>query len=125
MRLVSALPVVSLFASGCMTAQSYDGERRQGDEVARISGDPVITAGAPVTVILRRVDGRPLSVGERAVDVLPGKHVLLVDCRITETKSVSRHSIDVDVFAGERYRLVAEPAPGLRGCTSVSLESIE
>lgn len=114
-----------LVLCGCMTVQSYDGERRARDEVARISGDYRITAGAPVSVILRQVNGRTLNVGQNAVDVLPGTHQLLVDCRIAETQSTSRHAIDVEVSAGRRYRLVAEVEAGLRGCSGVSLQAMD
>ena len=110
---------------GCMTAQTYDGERLARDEVAHISGDLRVSAGAPISVLLRQVDGQTLSIGQSAVDVLPGKHTLLVDCRIQETQSVSRHSIEQDFFAGRTYRLVAETGPGLRECTAVRVEATD
>ena len=115
--------ILASLCAGCMTVQGYDGERRGSDEVARIVGDLRVTAGAPISVILRQVDGRTLGVGQTSVDVLPGTHTLLVDCRIAETDSVTRHSIEADVSAGRRYRLVAETGPGLRECTQVSLEA--
>lgn len=108
--------------SGCMTQQAYDGPKRPADEVAHISGDLRVTAGAPLSVLLRKVDAYTLSVGENGVDVLPGKHTLLADCLIRETSSTTRQSIDVEVGAGQHYKLVAETGPGLRECTSVSLE---
>ena len=123
MRLLVAALLACL--AGCMTVQGYDGERRSADEVARISGDYRITAGAPVTVTLRQVDGRKLGVGEHAAEVLPGVHRLLVDCRIAETGSVSRHFIDADVYAGRRYRLVGETSPGLRECTAVHVQAVD
>jgi len=118
--LASAAFGVSLL-TGCMTAQTYDGERRAPDEIAHIAGDsPMINA--PLSLVLRKIDGQTLSVSQSAVDVLPGKHTLLVDCRIPETKSVTRHSLEVEVFEGRRYRLVADTGPGLRECTAVRLE---
>jgi hypothetical protein len=114
-----------LTCSGCMTASMYDGEKRERDELARISGDLRVTAGTPVTVILRQVDGRTLNLGQSSVDVLPGAHKLLVDCRIAETSSVTRHTVDADVSAGASYRLVAETGPGLRECTDVHLEAVD
>ena len=123
----SLVPRVALgawvsIAAGCMTAQTYDGERRDPDEVAHIAGDLRVTAGAPLSLILRKVDGQTLSVSQSSVEVLPGTHTLLVDCRIQETQSISRHSIDVEVFAGRRYRLVADTGPGMRECTAVRIE---
>jgi hypothetical protein len=125
MTLRVALPLLCSFTAGCMTGQSYEGERREPEEVARISGDMRVTAGAPVTVILRQVDGRTLSIGENAVEVLPGSHTLLVDCRIAETGGVSRHTIEAEVSEGRRYRLVAETAPGLRECAAVHVQALD
>jgi hypothetical protein len=117
-----AIALAALSCAGCRTAQSYAGERLPGNEVARITGDVPVN-GAPLTVILRKVDRRELGFSESSAEVLPGKHSLLVDCRIRETSSTSRHSLDVEVEAGGRYRLVAEAAKGLRGCTEVRLEA--
>lgn len=123
-----SLPVLSitllLGLTGCMTAQVYDGPKRDRDELARITGDLPITAGAPISVILRRVDGQALNVGQTSVDVLPGEHRLLVDCRIAETKAVSRHTLDVEVDSGRRYRLRAEIEPGMQGCDEVTLQRV-
>jgi hypothetical protein len=120
-----ALLALIVACGGCGTAQVYDGPRRSADEVARISGDLAINAGSPMTILLREVDDTPLSVGQSSVEVLPGKHRLLADCRIAETRSVSRHSLDVEVAAGRRYRLVGEAGPGLRECTQVTLQTVD
>jgi hypothetical protein len=112
---------IALVITGCMTQQAYEGVQLPADQVAHIAGDLRVTAGAPLTLILRQVDGKTLTVGQNAVDVLPGKHELLVDCQIPETKATSRHAISVEVYAGERYRLIAETAPGMRGCNEVAL----
>lgn len=114
------LSIAACVASGCKTAQLYDGARLSREEVAHISGDIPLTM-APLAVVLRQVDGRDLSVNEHAVDVLPGTHRLLVDCRIRETNSTTRHTLEVEVEAGERYRLEAETSPGMRGCAEVRL----
>ena len=120
-----AILAFALLCGGCMNVQGYEGERRKADEVARIIGDLRVTAGAPLSVILRQVDGRTLQLSQTSVDVLPGSHKLLVDCRIAETDSTTRHSIDAEVSAGRRYRLVAETGPGLRECTRVTLEAVD
>ena len=120
-----ALSVLCWLLAACATGQSYDGERRANDEVARIIGDLRVTAGAPVSVILRKVDDYELAVTERSVEVLPGPHRLLVDCRIAETNSITRLTIEAELYAGESYRLVAEIGPGLRACTSVNVEAID
>lgn len=119
-----ALLGASLLLAGCATVQGYEGERRGRDEVARIRGDYRITAGAPVTVILRQVDGRTLRANEIAIEVLPGEHRLLVDCRIAETDSISRLAVQAEVFAGRSYRFSATTSAGLRECASVDLVEV-
>jgi hypothetical protein len=119
------IAAVAFAAAGCMTAQKYEGTRRPRSEVAHIAGDLALSAGAPLSVLLRQVDGTALSVGQSAVEVLPGAHQLLVDCRIRETGSITRHALDVEVAEGRSYRLVAETGPGLRECTAVHLEAVE
>jgi hypothetical protein len=121
MRAVVAA-AVSLVLCACAAGRAYEGPDRDSDELARIVGDPRITAGSPVTVILRKVDDYELGLNERSVDVLPGKHTLVVDCRIAETGSISRFSIDAEVYEGVSYRLVAETGPALRSCSEVRLE---
>ena len=122
---LTALAMTAVLTGGCMSVQLYDGPKRGKDEVARITGDPVVTAGSPVTVILRQVDGHDIGVTQTSVEVLEGKHNLLVDCRIAETKGGSRHALDVEVFGGRKYRLRAETGPALRECTGVTLESLD
>ncbi len=112
-----------LLVSGCMTAQTYEGPRRPRSEVAHIVGDLRLNTGLPISVSLRQVDGVTLSATQSAVDVLAGTHTLLVDCRVQETGSVTRHQLEVDVLEGYTYKLVPEIAPGLRGCSAVNLES--
>ena len=112
-------------SAGCMTAQTYDGPRQPRSEVAHINGDMRFSGSAPLSLVIRKVDDIELGIGQSSVDVLPGEHTLLVDCRLQETGGLSRHSIDVDVSAGRAYRLVAETGPGLRECESIRLEGTD
>lgn len=121
LRVSLLIPVMECGLVGCLSVQGYDGGKRDADELARISGDPSVNAGSPMTLVLRKVDEYTLNVAQTSVDVLPGKHTLLVDCRISENKSVTRHAIDVEVFAGAQYHLTAQTEAGLRGCAEVSL----
>ena len=124
-RLV-ALVLVAVACSGCATAELYDGPKRAQDEVARITGDPLITAGLPLRVVLRAVDDTALNPATtNSVEVLPGTHRLLVDCVIAETERSSRHSIEVEVSAGRHDRLAGETGPGLRECTQVTLQTVD
>ena len=109
-----------LFLQGCMTLQAYDGSRLPADEVARVQGDFKMRAGAPVSLLLRQVDGITVDVRYSAVDLLPGPHSLLVDCAL-EGAAASRHRLQVDLVAAGRYVIVAETGPGNRECTDVRL----
>jgi hypothetical protein len=108
---------------GCAAYESYDGQRPTADDVAVIQGDAKIGAGAPLAVVIRAVDGKEVGVGYSSVKVLPGRHTLLVDCRINPPKGItSRHTLEINAGAGERYRLRAEMRPGNRGCERVVAE---
>ena len=124
-KLAFSLIAIAPLCGGCLSTQLYEGAKRDRNEVARISGDPVITAGSPISVVLRRVDEHDIGLAQTSVDVLEGDHELLVDCRLAENKSVSRHAMKVTVYGGRKYRLRPETGPGLRECTSVSLEAVD
>lgn len=104
-----------------MTLQAYDGDKQPKAELAIIKGDYRVTAGVPVSLILRRVDERILDWVQSAVAIEPGKHELLVDCLVKEYQSQTRHAIEIDVDAGV-YRLMPDMAPGNRTCAGVHLE---
>lgn len=123
-RICSLLAYCALIAA-CATGQGYEGAPRAGDEVARITGDLRFTAGAPVTVILRKVGDYELGVNERSIEVLPGKYRVIADCKIAETSSLARFTIETEVYAGEQYRLVAETGPGLEACKGIHLEAVD
>ena len=118
MKISSSAMLAVLFCSGCATVNlSEDGERAK-DALAHIRGDYRVTAGLPVTVTLRSVDGIALKFWQSGADVSSGKHRLLVDCRVAAAEKLSRHELNVDVHAGEYYHFVAEASPH-QGCTEV------
>lgn len=112
-----------LTLSACMTLRAYDGPTRASSELVIIKGDYRVRAGAPVSVILRRVDDRTLTLRHSAVAIEPGQHELLVDCLVKEYDKETRHFLQVDLDAGI-YRLVPEMAPGNRGCATVRLDAV-
>jgi hypothetical protein len=79
-----------------------------------------LRAGAPVSLLLRQVDGLTVDVRFSEVDLLPGRHSLLIDCVVAEGAG-GRHRLEVDLAAGRRYVIVAETGPGNRECTDVRL----
>ncbi|HTE41683.1 MAG TPA: hypothetical protein VK629_12685 [Steroidobacteraceae bacterium] len=106
---------------GCQTLQAYDGSKLRDNEVARVEGDLSLAAGAPISVILRRIDELDLGLLQSGAKVLPGEHDVLIDCTVTESKHTSRHHLTIDVAAGRKYRFVAETARGNRECSAVQL----
>lgn len=119
----TAVATIAAALAGCLSVQGYEGPKRAADELARISGDPSVNAGSPLVLVLRKVDEQTLNVAQTSVDVLPGKHTLLVDCRISEGHRTTRHSLEVEVDSGVHYHLTAETEPGLQGCAEVSLHA--
>jgi hypothetical protein len=111
--------------AGCMTLQAYDGPRHSKDEVAHVKGDPHLRAGVPVSVFLRKIDERDLDPRYNAVDVLPGKHMLLVDCEVAETHSVTRFPLEMYLEPGTAYALEAETGPGNRACENVRVKVLD
>jgi len=117
-RLVVAAAVCGLTACGSL--QAYEGERLGPAERAIVRADPAVSAGLPVEVILRRVDGYDVPVSKTRVELEPGPHRFVVDCRVPEAGVVTRFVIDDEVAAGRSYRLAADATA--RGCREVVLQ---
>lgn len=113
------LILVAVLLAGCATERLYDGPRLASDERATVRADPVFSAGAPVQLRLRQVDGREIGLSTSKVELPPGNHRLIVDCRIAESGSVRRFTLAADLGAGRRYRLVADTTA--RNCEAVEL----
>lgn len=108
--------------TGCATYHAYDGARRSNVELAIIEGSAKVRSEVPLALVIRSVDGREVDLRYASVAVLPGNHLLIVDCQLGGTSgSTSRHGLKIDAPAGGRYRLYAEMAPGNRACASVEL----
>jgi hypothetical protein len=120
-RLTPAL--LALLLAGCGTFQAYDGPKRPASEVAIVSGSSKFSANSPLALIIRSVDERSVDVRYNSIALTPGRHRLIVDCHIgEEAGAASRHILDIDVGAGDRYGLNAQMRPGNRSCESVTLE---
>ena len=107
-----------MVCAGCATERLAPPELPpEGRAVVR--ADPALSAGLPVTVRLRRVDGREVPLTASRVELAPGAHELLVDCRVRESGALARFALAVEVEAGGSYRLVAEATA--RNCEAVRL----
>ena len=84
------------------------GPQLPAGESATVRADPVVSAGLPVQLRIRSVDGREVGISASKVELPPGSHALLVDCRVAESGSVRRFTVEADLESGRRYRLEAE-----------------
>jgi len=105
--------------AGCATERAYEGPPLAKDARAVVRADPVVSAGAPLQVRLRQVDGRDIGLTANQVELPPGKHEFLVDCRVAETGSVRRFTVSAELYAGGRYRVVADATT--RNCEAVAV----
>lgn len=123
LRKYDPAPLVALLAmtlcAGCATTRAYDGPPLPASERAIVRADPAVSAGLPVQVRLRQVDGRDIPLQTSAVELAPGTHELLVDCRVAESGAVGRFDLEVVLAAGAEYRLFA--AATARNCEAVEL----
>ena len=114
--------LLSLFGAACATERSYDGPARPASELATIEGAPAVNAGLPLAPVLRKVDDHVVGVGSSRVSVAPGEHRVLVDCVMSQTHTTTRFEFGIDTYAGHRYVLVADSAPGNQRCGAVRAE---
>jgi hypothetical protein len=113
------MALLAAVLAGCGTARLHDGPPLAPEDRAVVRADPALSAGLPVQVRLRRVDDREIGISTNRVELPPGKHVFLVDCRVEASGSVRRFTVEGEVEAGGRYRLVANASP--RNCEAVAL----
>jgi len=115
----SGLLLAASLLSACATERLYDGPPLPKSERAIVRADPVVSAGLPVQLRLRQVDGREIALSSSAVELAPGAHKFLVDCRVEESGAVSRFVVESELDAGGRYRLAAKAST--RNCEAVEL----
>jgi hypothetical protein len=111
--------LISLLFAGCATERAYEGPALAKEERAIVRADPVVSAGLPVQIRIRRADGHDVGFTASQVELPPGKHALVVDCRVAETGAVRRFTLEEELVAGGRYRLVADTSA--RNCEAVAL----
>jgi len=105
--------------AGCATERAYEGPPLPAGERAIVRADPVVSAGLPVQVRIRRVDGREIGLSASKVELPAGAHSLLVDCRVAESGSLRRFTVEAELAPGRSYRLAADATA--RNCEAVRL----
>ncbi|MGH8242831.1 MAG: hypothetical protein ACRETY_05705 [Steroidobacteraceae bacterium] len=111
--------VAAALLAGCATERAYEGPRLPAEERAIVRADPVVSAGLPVQVRIRKADGRDIGLSASNVELPPGRHTLVVDCLVAETDALRRFTLETELAAGGRYRLVANATA--RNCEAVEL----
>jgi len=111
--------LVAAVTAACTTQRAYPGPGLPAGESAIVRADPAFSAGLPVQVRLRKAGDRKISLGASAIELPPGRHSLLVDCRVLESGVSRRFVVEADLEAGREYRLVARASS--RNCDAVEL----
>jgi len=115
-----ALPLLALAATAACTTQRIDtGPGLPRGEIAIVRADPAFSAGLPVSLRLRKAGDRKIAFHASAIELPPGHHSLLVDCRVLESGVTRRFVVEADLEAGREYRLVARATA--RKCDAVEL----
>lgn len=109
----------ALAVTGCGSLRAYEGDPLPAAGRAIVRADPAVSAGLPVEVILRKVGDYDVPVSRSAVELPPGSHRFIVDCRVREAGVVTRFVVDGEVEGGGSYRLQADATS--RGCLTVEL----
>jgi len=105
--------------AACTTQRVYPGSGSSPEGNAIVRADPAFSAGLPVQVRLRKAGEHRISLGASAIELPPGRHSLLVDCRVQESGVTRRFVVEADLEAGREYRLVARAST--RNCDAVEL----
>lgn len=119
MRAALGLALMLAMTAAC-TTQRIDVDAAQSREQnAIVRADPAFSAGLPVQLRLRKAGGRKVAFHASAVELPPGHHSLLVDCRVLESGVTRRFVVEADLEPGRQYRLVARATA--RNCDAVEV----
>ena len=69
--LYAALAAAALCA-GCATERAYEGPPLPAAERAIVRADPVLSAGSPIQIRIRQVDGHEVGLSASKVELAPG-----------------------------------------------------
>jgi len=111
--------LAAVASAGCVTQRVYPGPALPPGARAIVHADPAFSAGLPVQLRLRQVGERKIALHASAIELPPGRHSLLVDCRVLESGVTRRFVVEGDLEAGREYRLVARASA--RICDAVEL----
>lgn len=110
---------LAAICAACATQRVYPGPALPADERVIVRADPAFSAGLPVQLRLRQAGGRKIPLHASAVELPPGRHSLLVDCRVLASGATRRFVVEAELEAGAEYRVVATASA--RNCDAVEL----
>ena len=113
MQVLSYVAIGSLVISilGCTTTDSNISADTLDTDIAIIRGASRATVlFSPTPVIIRKVDGKPVSGASSSVRVSPGAHNLLVTC-YESLFAKNTHELKITVAAGNIYDLLTRIDP--------------
>lgn len=111
--------LAALAVAACATERAYEGPALAKEERAVVRADPVVSAGSPVQVRIRQADGHDVGLTASKVELPPGKHSFVIDCKVAASGAVRRFTLEEELDAGGRYRIVADATT--RNCEAVAL----
>lgn len=111
--------LAALAVAACATERAYEGPALAKDERAVVRADPVVSAGSPIQIRIRQADGHDVGLTASKVELPPGKHSFVIDCKVAESGAVRRFTLEEELDAGGRYRVVADTTA--RNCEAVAL----
>ena len=111
--------IAALAIAACGTERAYEGPALAKEERAVVRADPVVSAGSPIQIRIRQADGHDVGLAASKVELPPGRHSFVIDCKVAESGAVRRFTLEEVLDAGGRYRIVADATT--RNCEAVAL----
>ncbi len=88
-------------------------------QAATVRADPAISAGLPVQLRLRKVDDTVVPLWQHSVQLAPGSHEFIIDCKVLESGATARFAISAELEPRGDYRVVA--VANARNCETVEI----
>jgi len=103
--------IIAALLIGCGTTDMIDASASsEADHALILGASRGMALFSPRPVVIKSVDGRPVSVAANSVRVSPGIHTLVVTC-YQSLFARNTHELTVSVEAGETYTLTSQIRP--------------
>jgi len=103
--------LIAAILIGCGTTDTIDAsESSKADQALILGASRGMALFSPRPVVIKSVDGRPVSVTANSVRVSPGIHTLVVTC-YQSLFARNTHELTISVKAGETYTLTSQIRP--------------